>query len=136
MLTLLLCRRLLQSIFLSESQKLVLFPSWNDVDLGVFVVVVVDDDDEDDDNDDDNDYDDDENDLCSWSNCTWNVSCRMKTDKIRSDRSDDHYDDDDADDDNDDDIAVEDDVDDADQGRSAAVVQKLIDSILMIGNHG
>ena len=63
----------------------------------------------------------------------------MKTDKVRSDRSDHHYDDDDADDDYAyayDYIAVEDDVDDADHGRSAAVVQKLTTSVLRIGNHG
>ena len=57
----------------------------------------------------------------------------MKTDKVRSDRSDD--DDADYDDDYDDDIAVEDDVYDADHGRSAAVVQKLTTSVLRIVNH-
>ena len=53
----------------------------------------------------------------------------MKTDKVRSDRSDDHYDDDNTDDYYDDDIAVEDDVYDADHRRSAAVVQKLTTSV-------
>ena len=61
----------------------------------------------------------------------------MKTDEVRSDRSDDHYDDDDADDDDyDDDIVIEDDVYDADHGRSAAVVQKLTTSVLRMVNHG